>query len=776
MFSRFGDWSIYGCVVLLLALTGCAGVDSVSPSSQTSFPLTVAAPQAGAGTVASNPAGISCPGACAASFAMGTDVTLTATPATNYSFAGWSGGCSGTSACSVDMTAAETVTATFTSSGSTGSSYQLTITAPAAGTGIVTSSPAGISCPTACLATFTAGTEVTLTATPAANYTFAGWSGACSGTSACIVDMNAAETVSATFTLLSYQLTVASPAAGTGTVTSSPAGINCPGTCAAGFSAGTQVALTATPGTNYVFAGWSGACSGTASCTVDMTGAETVTASFTQAGSLQNLNHIIIFAQENRSFDHYFGYMRAYWAANGIADQSFDGLPQFNPASGIAPLQGPAPTNPGCDPSNPNGPEVCTPDANNPVTSFHLQSICTEEMSPFWDEAHVDWNDNFAYPSSINELLNGFVEAAGNDARQYTVAPVNDIDGYRGMGYFEDTDLNYYYFMASNFATSDRWFSPVMSRTQPNRMYLLAATSQGYAYPIGSDSADQTQLSATTIFEELQDAGITWKIYVNADDTNCATMTGDQQSECLLEGYSYLNQFTYEETVLDSAGQSPDLLQNIVPITQFTTDAQNGTLPQVALIEPASTQGLDEHPSDNDSYPENIQQGAAYAAGLVNTLMTSASWKDSAMIFTFDEFGGFYDHVPPQTAAVPDQYAYPIDLQPTDACDGANQSSGICSFGMTGYRVPLIVISPFAKKNYVSHTVYDTTAVLTLIEKRFGVPALTNRDKAQADMSADFFDFATAPWANPPTPPTQNTNGTCSTAAPTPSLALPVLR
>ena len=518
-----------------------------------------------------------------------------------------------------------------------------------------------------------------------------------------------------------------------------------------------------------MFGGWSGACTGTpTTCTVAMTAAESVTATFNHSGTFQSLNHIILLAQENRSLDHYFGYMRAYWAANGIADQAFDGLAQFNPASGIPPLQGPAPTNPGCDPSNPDGPKICVPDENNPITSFHLDSICTEELSPFWNESHVDWNDNFEYPNKIDELLNGYVESAGNDARQYTASTVNDVDGLRAMGYFNDSDLNYYYFMASNFAISDRWFSPVMSRTQLNRMYMIAGTSQGYIYPIGSNSADQNQITATPIFEALQNAGITWKIYVNADGTTCANMTGDEQSKCLLIGYSYLNQFTYEGAILASEGQNPDLLQNIVPLTQFTTDAQNGTLPQFAMIEPAGAQGLDEHPSDNDAYPENIQTGAGYAAGLINTLMTSASWKDSAMIFTYDEAGGFYDHVPPQTAVVPDQYAYPIDLQPTDACDGANQSSGICSFGMTGYRVPLIVISPFSKKNYVSHTVYDTTAVLALVEKRFGVAALTARDGSQADMSTDFFDFTNIPWATPPTPPAQNTGGTCSTSAPTP--------
>ena len=748
------------CMACASVLSGCQGL----LGAQNSYTLTITAPASGKGTITSAPAGISCPGTCTADFSFGTNVVLTAKPATNYTFDGWTGACSGTASCSVTMTSAQTVGATFSTA-----SYPLTVTAPATGSGTISSSPAGINCPGSCSANYDAGTKVTLTATPAANYTFSGWTGACTGTTGCTVDMSGAKTVGATFSASSYPLTVTTT--GTGTVTSNPAGISCPGTCSAQFDANATVTLTQTAGTDYVFGGWSGACTGTAGCTTNMTAAESVGAIFNHSGTFQSLNHIILFAQENRSLDHYFGYMRAYWAAKGIKDQSFDGLPQFNPTSGEPPLQGPAPTNPGCDPSNPDGPNVCVPDDTNLITSFHMDSVCTEELSPFWNESHVDWNDSFEYPNKIDPMMNGFVEAAGNDARQYTQSTVNDVNGLRSMGYFNDTDLNYYYSMASNFAISDRWFAPVMSRTQLNRMYMIAATSQGYIYPIGSNSADQNQNSALTIFEALQNAGITWKIYIDASQTTCKDMTGDEQSKCLLIGYSYLNQFTYEGKILASEGQTPDLLQNIVPITQYTTDAQNGTLPQFAMIEPPSAEGLDEHPSDNDLYPENIQKGANYAAGLINTLMTSPSWMDSALIFTYDEAGGFYDHVPPQTAAVPDQFAYPIDLQPTDACDGANQSSGICSFGITGYRVPLIVISPFSKKNYVSHTTYDTTAVLTLVEKRFGLAALTARDGAQADMSTDFFDFVNIPWATPPTPPTQNTGGTCSTSAPPPTQA-----
>jgi phospholipase C len=108
--------------------------------------------------------------------------------------------------------------------------------------------------------------------------------------------------------------------------------------------------------------------------------------------------------------------------------------------------------------------------------------------------------------------------------------------------------------------------------------------------------------------------------------------------------------------------------------------------------------------------------------------MTSPRWKDSALIFTYDEPGGCYEHVHPQPVPVPDSYAYPIDLQPTDSCYGAHATSGPCSFGLTGYRIPVIVISPFAKKNYVSHTVRDYTAWLSLVEERFGITPLTARD------------------------------------------------
>ena len=738
----FGGWSgsCSGTGTCNLTMTAAA---SVTPVFNPNSGVSVTAPAAGAGTITSSPAGISCPTTCTASFAPNTQLTLTATPGNNYTFGGWGGSCSGTGTCSLTVNGSVSITAAF--------NPDLTVTAPATGTGTITSSPAGINCPTTCTASFPQNTQVTLTATAGSNYSFAGWSGSCSGSGACSLIATTPASVSASF---NPDLTVSLLGAGTGTVTSSPAGINCPTTCSASFPQSTQITLSETSGTNNGFGGWGGACTGNTTCSVTLNAPSSVTATFGST-SLQSINHIIIFAQENRSFDHYFGAMRQYWAQNGYADQSFDGLPQFNPASGIAPLQGPAPANAGCDPTQPYPPyTACAIDTNNMIPSFHFTSMCQEEQSPFWDEAHVDWDYN-APTGTGPAALNGFVWTAADDARQQSPT-LMDTDGIRAMGYFDGGDLNYYYFMASNFATSDRWFSPVMDRTQINRMYLLAATSAGHARPL---VAPETPLSVPVIFEELQNAGITWKIYIDPRP-NCSS---NPVPSCLYN-YSYINQFTYGQTILNS----PTLSQNLVPMSQFTTDAQNGTLPQVALIEPASSVGLDEHPNDYDTNaPIDIQAGAQFSSSLINALMTSQSWKDSAMIFTYDEAGGFYDHVPPQPMPSPDGIQ-PMDLVAGDICDVPGQiGTGTCDFTYTGFRLPLIVISPFTKKNYVSHTVRDYTAILKLIETRFSLPALTKRDAAQIDMS-EFFDFVNVPWATPPTPPAQNTGGQCTLAPPTP--------
>jgi lysophospholipase L1-like esterase len=161
----------------------------------------------------------------------------------------------------------------------------LTVTKTGSGTGVVTSSPAGINCGGTCVANYTSGTVVTLNPTVASNSVFAGWSGACTGTGSCTVSMTQARNVTATFNAMAtFPLSVAKAGTGSGTVTSSPAGINCGTACDANFGGNASVTLTAAATSGSVFAGWSGACTGTGGCVLAMTQVRAVTATFDTSG------------------------------------------------------------------------------------------------------------------------------------------------------------------------------------------------------------------------------------------------------------------------------------------------------------------------------------------------------------------------------------------------------------------------------------------------------------------------------------------------------------
>jgi phospholipase C len=171
-------------------------------------------------------------------------------------------------------------------------------------------------------------------------------------------------------------------------------------------------------------------------------------------------------------------------------------------------------------------------------------------------------------------------------------------------------------------------------------------------------------------------------------------------------------------------------------MTQYFADLQSGNFPQVALVESVNIN--DEHPGHG-----NLLVGPQYVAKIINAFTASPVYKDGVFILTYDEFGGLFDHVPPISVPNPDGIK-PI-LKPTDVPG---------DFDRTGFRVPVIVVSPFTKPHYVSHVPTDFTAILKLIETRFGLPNLTMRDAVASDMT-DFFDFSTVagPLATPPTPP-----------------------
>ena len=426
-------------------------------------------------------------------------------------------------------------------------------------------------------------------------------------------------------------------------------------------------------------------------------------------GDITSLKHIIFMIEENRSFDTYFGQLDQYRVQQGLAGGAVDGLPPEGTGAcsqpGLAGYTSPAS---GCMPTNLQDNSYSTT-----IKAFHLQTMCIENTSNAWFEAHVDF-DLFSSASST-PTMDGFAWSAGGDALSNGT---NDTIGMRAMGYYDWNDLIYHYFMATQFATSDRWFSPGPMETEPSKMYYVAATSHGHAH------APTTSVNIPTIFSLLQNAGISWKVYY----------AGSSNQPILNFFQPFASNFA----------------SHIQPIANYFSDLQNGTLPQVVMIEPAFSGGRNEHPGTGN----NIQQGVAESASYINALMSSSAWTSSVFITTFDEAGGLYDHVPSPTN-VPN----PDGIPPQDLFTGspADQPG---DFTRTGFRVPLLVVSPFAKKHYVSHSVTDGTAILHLIETRFGLPQLTKRDAWAIDMT-EFFDFSNPPWMTPPTPPTQPQNGAC---------------
>jgi phospholipase C len=442
------------------------------------------------------------------------------------------------------------------------------------------------------------------------------------------------------------------------------------------------------------------------------------------------VNHIIFLAEENRSFDHYFGKLNDYRSAAPFnLPRSINGLPDD------------------CSATNSDWTVACSamnmsPDSTGvpttPIYAFHLHTACIDGLSPDWVVAHWDFNledPTSTTPGTMGAPTNapdGFVVSAASAALANTE---NDTAGIRAMGFYTGADVPYHYWLATEFATSDTWFNPAPTRTQPNRYYMMGATSGGYAYPV---TGTEPLIQSSTIFDSLQAAGISWKIYTQ-----------------LPNGYTYASAFSGFMSRYGNTG-------NIVVDPTFSTfisDAQNGTLPAVAFLEKPDA---DEKP---EGVSNNIQDGVKETQQLISAVMYGKSWKDSVMIFTFDEFGGLYDHVPPPTN-VPS----PDGIQPVDTCTSATDPH--CTFASLthstppydppgdftryGFRVPLVVISPFTKKNYVSHVTTDYTAWLKFVEKRFNLKPLNARDgwANTSDMS-DFFDYTNVPWATPPAnPPT----------------------
>jgi len=400
--------------------------------------------------------------------------------------------------------------------------------------------------------------------------------------------------------------------------------------------------------------------------------------------------------QENRSFDSYFGKMTAYRAANGIPGTVDDLDSGKFQNSGIAP--------------------------------YHSGSVCMENLSPDWAEDHHQVN--LTNPRSIDPRnpktmpMNGFVNTAAGISQTYQF---QDTNGHRAMGYYTEHELNYYYFMASNFAMSDAFYSPNPTNTANNRIFAFGATSQGTVHTPGGAEAcpgERLQVSSKPIFQVLSENNISWKIYVTDLLPTCDPKNGVFPITCAvkstyLQFFDYINGTNAKPPV---SGLNPEVMKHMAPldctntttfdpkahrpyvcptgVTDYFTDLKNGTLPSVAFIETGAFSGRDEHPSGKDLTHTpplqsviNIQVGANFVETIINALMASSSWKDSVFFWATDEGGGAFDHVPPIGVPSPD------GIKPVLCLDKDVHVGG--DFTISGFRVPNFIASPFARKNFV---------------------------------------------------------------------------
>jgi phospholipase C len=348
------------------------------------------------------------------------------------------------------------------------------------------------------------------------------------------------------------------------------------------------------------------------------------------------INHVVVDMQENRSFDHYFGFA------------PFVG--QYGVPAGYS-----------------------QPDGNGgTVKPYHFTSLATPDVGHSWGAMHAEYHGG---------KMDGF----------YTT------DGIDCMGYYTQADLPFYYSLFQNSSLCTNYFCSLMGPTWPNRFYLAAGTSGGittngiwgygvFDYPI--------------ILDLLEDAGVTWKVYNIGWDSVPFGNTDNV--------FVFWKRWAHDQRTRGSKGE-------------YFDDLRLGRLPQVSFIIPSFARGWDEHP------PADVSVGMGIQQELITALMQSSAWDSSAYILTYDESGGFFDHVsPPQLDA----------------------------FGL-GIRLPTWVISPWAKPGHLEPTLYEHTSILKFIEAVFGLPTLAsvNHTFDLATPAGSNYQAAGGATAGPPAPP-----------------------
>jgi phospholipase C len=404
----------------------------------------------------------------------------------------------------------------------------------------------------------------------------------------------------------------------------------------------------------------------------------------TKDAPLSDIEHVIFLMMENRSFDHYFG---TFPGVRGFGDQR--ALPGVFRQRGWKPGVG--------------------PDPHGVLPPFHLNTKdlasfteCVDDITHDWAPMHQAWNHG-----KLNRWLPAHLAA---DPKH--VAPV-------AMGYYEHGDIPFYRDLASAFTICDHYFCSVLGPTDPNRVMWLSATLDPEGHHggpclqtlVANRVTQFGKFSWKTMPEHLTEAGVSWKVYQDLTTTT------------LLNPLLYFKQFLDKNTLL---GQNANGLISY-PLT-FEGDVAADRLPQVSWIFPDFPQ------CDHPSVPPIL--GEALVAQVLKTLVQKPKvWEKTALIISYDENGGFFDHVPPPTAppGTPGEHLT-MDPLPKDA-GGVRGPVGL------GFRVPCIVVSPYSRGGFVSSQVFDHTSQLKFLERRFGVdvPNLSRwRRKTVGDMVGAF--------------------------------------
>lgn len=361
--------------------------------------------------------------------------------------------------------------------------------------------------------------------------------------------------------------------------------------------------------------------------------------------TLTPIKHFITLMQENHSFDNYFG--------------TYPGADGFPPGL--------------CEPIDLNRPEAGC------VEPYPIGDDAISDLAHSAETFEAQYNDG---------QMNGFVAAHGD--RPADIAAL-------AMGYYDDYNLPYYWNIADEYVLFDRFFTSSNGGSVRNHFYWVTGTPGNYERdslkPEGFDEIP-------TIFDRLQEAGISWKFYVQNYDPDINFLADlDDGDHAQLVWVPLLN---YRRFVTD-----PELSSRIVPLDEFYDDLENGTLPAVSYMVPS---GSSEHP------PGSIQAGERFIRAMLTSLMRSSYWDSSAFMWTYDDWGGWYDHVkPPQV----DAYGY-------------------------GFRAPTLMVSPYARRGHIDTTELDFTSMLAFVEQNWGLDPLAERDR-NANTFFDAFDFESEP-------------------------------